>query len=219
MGASNAIPPVFRSHANHRQPVAVVLISVVGTLITDNLVDNFGVPLQTTTILFAVALAVTFACWYAVEKTLSIHSINTTRREGFYWVAILFTFALGTAAGDLIAETFGLGYLASALLVAAVISLITALHYGVNLDAVLAFWLAYILTRPLGASLGDFLSQDHDAGGLQLGATVTTLLFTVIIVTVVAYLTITRTDQIAPAPVSEPATEPWDDDLLAEDTV
>lgn len=135
------------------------MISVVGTLITDNLVDNFGVSLHTTTIIFALALAVTFTWWYPVEKTLSIHSIYTRRREGFSWPAIPFTFALGTAAGDLIAEKFGLGYLASALLVAAVICAITALHYGVKLNAVLAFWLAYILTRPLGASLGDFLSS------------------------------------------------------------
>jgi Repeat of Unknown Function (DUF347) len=123
---------------------------VVGTLITDNLVDNFGVSLHTTTIIFALALAVTFTWWYPVEKTLSVHSIYTRRREGFSWLAILFTFALGTAAGDLIAEKFGLGYLASALLMAAVICAITALHYGVKLNAVLVFWLAYILSRPLG---------------------------------------------------------------------
>lgn len=143
---------------------------MVGTLITDNLVDNFGVSLHTTTIIFALALAVTFTWWYPVEKTLSIHSIYTRRREGFSWPAILFTFALGTAAGDLIAEKFGLGYLASALLVAAVICAITALHYGVKLNAVLAFWLAYILTRPLGASLGDFLSSTGTWAGCT-GAT------------------------------------------------
>ena len=104
--------------------LAVVLISVVGTLITDNLVDNFGVRLETTTIAFSVALAATFAVWYASERTLSIHTIFTTRREIFYWLAILFTFALGTAAGDLVAESFDLGYLATGLLFGGVIALI-----------------------------------------------------------------------------------------------
>jgi uncharacterized membrane-anchored protein len=153
-----------------------------------------------------------------VEKTLSIHSIYTTRREGFYWLAILFTFALGTSAGDLIAEKFALGYLTTALLVAGVIAAITALHYRANLNAVLAFWLAYILTRPLGASLGDYLSQDRDAGGLQLGATLTTVLFTAIIVTVVSYLTITRADRIPPAnrPTAGDAFAP---NRLADDAV
>lgn len=198
--------------------LAVILISIVGTLITDNLVDNFGVPLQTTTIIFACALAVTFACWYAVEKTLSIHSIYTRRREGFYWLAILFTFALGTAAGDLIAEKFGLGYLVSALLVAGLIAVITGLHYGAKLNAVLAFWLAYILTRPLGAALGDYLSQDRGVGGLQLGATLTTVVFAVIIVAVVGYLTITRTDQIPATPAPQRAAAPSAGSrLLADD--
>lgn len=207
MGALLAVVLVVQFRARQYIPwvywLAVVLLSVVGTLITDNLVTNFGVPLQVTAIIFAVALAATFAGWYAVEKTLSIHSIYTTRREAFYWLAILFTFALGTAAGDLIAEQFALGYLKTALVVAGVIAVITALHYGVKLNGVLAFWLAYILTRPLGASLGDFLSQDRDAGGLQLGATLTTVIFTVIIVAVIVYLTVTRTDQIPSAADAE----------------
>jgi len=136
--------------------LAVVLISVVGTLITDNLTDNFGVALVTTTIVFAIALAVTFAVWYAREKTLSIHTIFTTRREVFYWFAILFTFALGTAAGDLAAERINLGYWLSAVMFGAMIGVVAIAHFRFKLNAILAFWIAYILTRPLGASLGDY---------------------------------------------------------------
>src|SRR5204863_753707 len=137
----------------------VVVISVFGTLITDNLTDAHGVPLTTTTPIFAVILAVIFGVWYAVERTLSIHSIVTTRREAFYWLAILFTFALGTAAGDLVAEQFSLGYGVSIAIFGGVIAVITIAYYAFKLNAVLAFWLAYIMTRPLGASIGDFMSQ------------------------------------------------------------
>jgi uncharacterized membrane-anchored protein len=174
--------------------LAVVLISVVGTQITDNLVDNFGVPLETTTIIFGIALAATFAAWYASERTLSIHTIYTTRREAFYWLAILFTFALGTAAGDLVAERLSLGFGLSAIAFAALIALVAAAHYRLSLNAVTAFWIAYILTRPLGASLGDYLSQPRDAGGLGLGTTVTSVIFLVTILLVVSYLSITRKD-------------------------
>ncbi len=177
--------------------LAVVLISVFGTLITDNLTDNFGVALQTTTIVFAIVLAVTFAAWYAVEKTLSIHTIYTTRREAFYWLAILFTFALGTAAGDLTAERLNLGYLTSALMFGGMIAVVAVAHFRFKLNAVLAFWLAYILTRPLGASLGDFLSQDRQVGGLGLGTTQTSVIFLVAILGLVVYLTVTRKDQTA----------------------
>src|SRR5437764_2522690 len=172
--------------------LAVVLISVVGTLITDNLTDNFGVPLTTTTIVFGIALAGTFAVWYASERTLSIHTIYTTRREGFYWLAILFTFALGTAAGDLTAERLNVGYAWSLVLFAAVIAAVAVAHYGFRLNAVLAFWIAYILTRPLGASTGDLLSQPRADGGLGLGTTVTSVAFLAAILIVVVYLTITR---------------------------
>ena len=127
---------------------AVVLISIVGTLITDNLVENFHVTLVQSTIGFAAALAATFAAWYASERTLSIHTIVTRRREAFYWLTILFTFALGTAAGDLVAEQLALGYSLSAAIFAAVIGLITLAHYRFKLAAVPAFWMAYILTRP-----------------------------------------------------------------------
>lgn len=178
--------------------LAVLLISVVGTLVTDNLVDNFGVSLVTTTILFTIALIATFSAWYASEKTLSIHSIYTTKREAFYWLAILFTFALGTAAGDLVAEGLNLGYLISAIMFAALIGVVTIAYYRFKLDAVLSFWIAYILTRPLGASLGDYLSQSRDAGGLGLGTVGTSAVFIVTILSLVIYLTKTKRDETAP---------------------
>lgn len=179
--------------------IAVLLISVVGTLISDNLVDHLGVSLVTTTIIFAVALAVTFIAWYISEKTLSIHSIYTIKREVFYWLAILFTFALGTAAGDLVAEGLHMGYLNSALMFAALIGLVTVGHYGFRLNSVLAFWIAYVLTRPLGASLGDYLSQSRHHGGLGLGTTGTSIIFVSIILCLVTYLTRTKKDQTIPA--------------------
>ena len=177
--------------------LAVVLISIVGTLITDNLTDNFGVSLTTTTIIFSIILVVVFAAWYAVERTLSIHSIFTLRREAFYWLAILFTFALGTAAGDLTAEHFALGYLVSLFLFAGLIALATLSYYRFKLNPVLAFWVAYILTRPLGASIGDYLSQSHDDGGLGLGTTITSALFLLTILATVIYLMKTKKDVIA----------------------
>ncbi|WP_231637532.1 COG4705 family protein [Paenibacillus sp. FJAT-27812] len=173
----------------------VVLISIIGTLITDNLVDNMGVSLVTTTVIFTLALAATFAAWYASEKSLSIHSIITSRREAFYWLAILFTFALGTAAGDLVAESIDLGYWKSALIFAGLIAVVTVAHVRFKLNAVLAFWIAYILTRPLGASLGDYLSQPREDGGLGLGTVVTSAIFLVTILSLVIYLTKSRKDE------------------------
>ncbi len=172
--------------------LVVVLISIVGTLITDNLVDNFGVALQTTTIIFGIALLLTFIVWYAFEKTLSIHTIVTTRRELFYWAAILFTFALGTAAGDLVAEGMNLGYARSALLFGGLIAVTTLTYYLFKANAVASFWIAYILTRPLGASCGDLLSQPVTNGGLGLGNVVTSMLFLVSIAAMVVYLTVSR---------------------------
>ena len=185
--------------------LAIVFISVVGTLITDNLTDSFGVPLTTSTAGFAVALAATFAVWFASERTLSIHSIITSRREGFYWLAILFTFALGTAAGDLVAERLAVGYLPSALMFGAVIAVIAVAHLKYGLNAVLAFWLAYILTRPLGASIGDLLSQAKGNGGLGLGTTGTSALFLTTILGLVSYLAITKRDQTPPELVAAEA--------------
>ena len=170
--------------------LAVVLISIVGTLITDNLVDNFHVPLIVTTLVFSVALAITFSLWFASERTLSIHTVSTTRREAFYWLAILFTFALGTAAGDLVAEQFSLGYLATGILFAMVIVSLSLGYFFLGLNNILAFWLVYILTRPLGASLGDLLSQPRQYGGLGLGTIVTSAMFLLIIIAVVVYMSV-----------------------------
>src|SRR3954449_6309219 len=174
----------------------VVVISVFGTLITDNMTDRYNVPLTTSTALFAVVLAIVFAIWWSVERTLSIHTIFTTRREAFYWLAILFTFALGTAAGDLSAEQFSLGYGVSIAIFGGLIAAVTIAHFAFKLNAVLAFWLAYILTRPLGASIGDFMSQhSHRYGGLGLGTTGTSYIFLGCILVLVTFLTVTKRDQ------------------------
>ena len=168
----------------------VVLVSIVGTLITDRLVDEMGVSLVTATIVFSVALLGLFAWWYVSEGTLAMHSIKTTKRELFYWAAILLTFALGTAAGDLLAEGTGLGYAISALLFGSVIGLIAIAYYRFNLNGVLTFWLAYVLTRPLGASIGDLLSQPVKNGGLGFGTVGTTIAFTTTIAILIVYSSI-----------------------------
>lgn len=175
--------------------VTVVLISVVGTLVTDNLVDNFGVSLEATTLFFSVVLAATFALWYAFEKTLSIHTITTTRRETFYWLAVLFTFALGTAAGDLTAEGLGLGYLQTGVIFGAIIAAIAFAYCALNLNGIFAFWLAYILTRPLGASFGDLISQPVEHGGLGFGTTVTSFIFLASIAALILFMTLTQPDK------------------------
>jgi uncharacterized membrane-anchored protein len=174
--------------------LAVVLISIVGTLITDNLVDNAGVELQTTTYVFSAALALVFAVWYWVERTLSVHTIVTSRREAFYWLAILFTFALGTSAGDLFAEKLELGFLLSAGIFAGAIAVIAIAHFRFKLNAILAFWIAYILTRPLGASIGDWLSQPVEETGLGLGTILTSVIFLATILALVVYLSVTKKD-------------------------
>lgn len=138
--------------------VAVVLISVVGTLITDNMTDALGIPLITSTIGFTLALAATFALWFATERTLSIHRVFTFRREAFYWLAILCTFALGTAVGDLISEAFGVGFAGTGVLFGLIIASLALGYFALGLDGMWAFWLCYIFTRPLGASFGDFLA-------------------------------------------------------------
>ena len=172
--------------------LAVVLISIVGTLVTDNLVDNFHISLITTTVGFTAALAATFAVWYASEKTLSIHAIFTTKREAFYWLAILLTFALGTAAGDLVAEKFGLGYLSTGVFFGMIIASLTVGYFFLGLDPILGFWLAYIFTRPLGASFGDLLSQPTQYGGFGLGTVITSALFLAVIIAIVSYMSLPR---------------------------
>jgi uncharacterized membrane-anchored protein len=174
--------------------LVVVFLSVLGTLLTDNLSDTLGVSLYVSTIAFILALSATFILWYRSERTLSIHDITTTRREAFYWAAILFTFALGTASGDLVAEKLGWGYALAGLIFGGCIAAITFAYYALRLNAVLAFWLAYILTRPLGASIGDFLTQPHTAGGLGISTMAVSGVFLVIIVGLVTYLTLRAPD-------------------------
>ena len=174
--------------------LAVVFLSIVGTLLTDNLSDNFGVSLYLSTTVFALALAATFWLWHRSEHTLSIHAIDTPRREAFYWAAILFTFALGTAAGDLVSEQLAMGYVVAGLIFGGLIAAITIGYYSGLLGSVLAFWLAYVLTRPLGASIGDFLTQSRSAGGLGLGTMPVSEVFLVVIVLLVTYLSVRKPD-------------------------
>jgi uncharacterized membrane-anchored protein len=196
MGILLVVALVFQFKSKKYLPtiywLAVVLISIVGTLITDNLTDNFGISLQLTTGIFALLLAGVFTIWYKSEKTLSIHTIVTTKRERFYWAVILFTFALGTASGDLLAEKFNFGYLLSACIFAGAIVIVYGAYKIFNINAVLAFWIAYVLTRPLGASIGDYLSQDRTDGGLGLGTMATSILFLFAILTTVMYLVHTK---------------------------
>ena len=170
--------------------ITVVFISVVGTLISDNIVENFGVGLATTTIIFSVALAAVFLAWYLSERTLSVHTILTHRRELFYWAAILFTFSLGTSGGDLLSEQLGFGYTVALAVFAAGIAIIYALYRLHVINSVLAFWAAYILTRPLGASAGDLLTQSHKDGGLGLARLPVTAVILVLAAALVVVLTI-----------------------------
>src|SRR4051794_20278349 len=200
MGALLIVVLCFQFRARRYVPgiywLAVVLISVVGTLVSDNLVENYGVTLQTSTIAFAAILIVVFASWYAVERTLSVHTIYTTRREAFYWLTILFTFALGTSAGDYLSEQLELGYLAALGIFAGAIVVVAVLHFGLRLNAILSFWLAYILTRPLGASIGDYLASPSEEGGLGLGTNLTSIIFLATILALVVYLAVSKRDVI-----------------------
>lgn len=200
MGVLLIIALIFQFRTKKYTPsiywLSVVLISIVGTLITDNLTDNFGISLITTTIIFNIVLIATFIIWYKKEGTLSIHSIFTPRRELFYWLTILFTFALGTASGDLLAEKLDVGYLLSALIFAGGIALVYLAHKKWNLNPIWSFWIAYILTRPLGASIGDYLSQAQGDGGLGLGTVVTSAIFLTAILATVTYLSVTKKDEV-----------------------
>jgi uncharacterized membrane-anchored protein len=165
--------------------LTVVLVSIVGTQITDLLTDKLGISLYISTAIFAVLLAAIFAVWFAVERSLSIHEIHTRRRELFYWFAILCTFALGTAAGDLATEALGLGFKWGAVAFGSLIA-ITYAAWRLGGNAVLTFWIGYILTRPFGAALGDLLTQEKTYGGLGMGAMWTSALFLTVIIVLVA---------------------------------
>ena len=189
-----------RGYVAWRYWLAVAMVGVFGTMAADALHVGLGVPYIASSIFYAVALTAVFAAWYASERTLSIHSIRTPRRELFYWAAVLATFALGTAVGDLTAVTFGIGYLASAVLFAAAIMVPAIGYWRFGLNAILAFWSAYVLTRPLGASIADWLAVSHARGGLDLGTGPVSLALAALIALFVVYLTITRVDAPAPAP-------------------
>jgi len=173
--------------------LAVVMVAIFGTMAADVLHVVLGIPYLVSTVFFTVTLAVIFVVWYASEKTLSIHSINTPRRELFYWATVIATFALGTAVGDLTAATLGLGYFSSGVLFA-ILFAVPALAYRLfGLNEVFAFWFAYIMTRPLGASFADWFGKPI-LGGLGLGDTKVALVLTILIVGFVGYLTVTRKD-------------------------
>ncbi len=187
-----------RGYVAWRYWFAVAMVGVFGTMAADAVHVGLGVPYIASTLFYGAALAAVFGTWYASERTLSIHSIYTPRRELFYWAAVLATFALGTAAGDLTAVTFGLGYFASGLLFAAAIAVPAVGYWRFGLNAILAFWSAYVLTRPLGASFADWLAVSHTRGGLDLGTGPVSLVLAALIALCVAYLSVTRKD--APRP-------------------
>jgi uncharacterized membrane-anchored protein len=173
---------------------AVAMVAVWGTLAADGLHIKLGVPYAVSSAFFAVCLVVVFVAWYATERTLSIHSITTPRRELFYWATVLVTFALGTAVGDLTATTLHLGFLTSGLMFTGLICLPALAYWKLGLNPVLAFWIAYVLTRPLGASYADWLGVPHRYGGVGLGRGLVALILSAVIVGFVAYLAVTRKD-------------------------
>jgi uncharacterized membrane-anchored protein len=178
---------------------AVVMVGVFGTMAADVLHVGFGVPYIASSALYAVALAAVFITWQRSEHTLSIHSIDTVRREGFYWATVVATFALGTAVGDLTANTLHLGYLRSAILFAAAITVPAVACWRFHANPILTFWAAYVLTRPLGASIADWLGKSHTAGGLGWGDGRVSVALTVLIAAFVTYLAVTRED-VQPQP-------------------
>ena len=186
---------------------AVVMVAVFGTMVADGLHVQLGVPYVVSTIAFTLALAVVFWAWYRTERTLSIHSITTPRREFFYWATVMATFALGTAAGDLTAHTVGLGYLGAGVLFTALIAVPALAYWALGLNAIVAFWFAYIVTRPLGASYADWLGVPHSLSGLGLGRGTVSLALTAAIVVCVGYLTLASPERAArgePAPPPHP---------------
>lgn len=193
---------VFQLRETRYQPViywlTVVFISIFGTLVTDNLSDALHVPLAYSSLFFALALLVTFVLWYAREKTLSIHHIDNRVRERFYWLAILFTFALGTAVGDGLAEGLNMGYYSAAAFFGGWILIIATARFVFRANAVFCFWAAYILTRPFGAACGDLLSQPVENGGFGFGANVVSLIFGAVIVVLVGCLSIIERHKPAP---------------------
>lgn len=180
--------------------LVVVMVATFGTSAADALHVGFGIPYVVSTAFYAVVLAVVFVSWHRSEKTLSIHSVYTARREKFYWATVLATFALGTAAGDMTATSMHLGYLSSAILFAFLIAVPAAGYLRFGLNSIVAFWFAYVVTRPLGASIADWMDNPRHLGGLALGTGTVAVALTIVIVAFVGYLTVTRVDIKGDAP-------------------
>ncbi len=174
--------------------LAVVAVGVFGTMAADVLHVGFGVPYIVSSVIYAIALVAVFAGWYRTEGTLSIHSVDTPRREMFYWAAVVATFAMGTAVGDLTATTFGLGYFASGLVFAAIIAVPAIGYFRFGWNPILSFWLAYVATRPLGASFADWMGKPQSVGGLGWGDGPVAIGLTIAIFCLVAFLAITHRD-------------------------
>lgn len=195
-----AVAMALQLRANRYIPwvywLAVAMVAVFGTMAADVLHVEFGVPYIASSIFFAIVLALVFWLWSRVEPTLSIHSITTTRRELFYWAAVLATFAMGTALGDLAAYTFNLGFLSAGIVFAVLFALPRLAYFGLGSNGILAFWASYVMTRPLGASFADWTGKSRHAGGIGVGDGTTAFVLVVLIVAGVAYLTVSRSDQI-----------------------
>ncbi len=172
----------------------VVMVAIFGTMVADVTHIVLGVPYYASTTAFAIILAAVFTAWYSVEKTLSIHSIYTRRREIFYWAAVLATFAMGTATGDMTATTLHLGYLASGILFAVLFLLPGVGYWLFGFNEIFAFWFAYVMTRPLGASFADWFGKPQSISGLGYGDGIVSLVLTILIVIFVGYLTLSRRD-------------------------
>jgi uncharacterized membrane-anchored protein len=188
-----------------------MMVAIFGTMMADGIHDGASIPYAVTTPLFALIMGAIFVLWYRSEGTLSIHTITTRRREGFYWATVLATFALGTAAGDLTATPLNLGFLPSALLFISIIAIPAVGWWRFNMNPIFAFWFAYIITRPIGASFADWFSKPHSISGLGLGDGTVSGLALIVFITLVAYVTITKVDvqntrranDIQPSPVAE----------------
>ncbi|HUZ71245.1 MAG TPA: hypothetical protein VMU65_16185 [Candidatus Saccharimonadales bacterium] len=192
LGAALALQFAARRYNPWIYWLAVALVAIFGTMAADFLHIELRIAYVVSTVFFAIALAAVFAVWYGVERTLSIHTINSPRREAFYWLTVMTTFALGTAAGDMTATTLHLGYFVSGILFTALIAVPAIAHRWLGLNAVVSFWFAYILTRPLGASFADWLGVSHQRGGLSWGTGAVSIGAAILIAGAVAYLAATQ---------------------------
>ncbi|WP_274436238.1 COG4705 family protein [Alicyclobacillus sp. ALC3] len=174
--------------------LVVLMVAIFGTMVADATHIALGVPYWLSSLVFMISVAVVLTTWHKVERTLSIHSITTRRREAFYWLTVLCTFALGTAAGDMTASTFHLGFLTSGILFTVVFAIPAVGFLGFRWNEVFSFWFAYILTRPVGASFADWISVPHSMGGLGLGKGPVAAYLFIPIVLLVAYLTVSQRD-------------------------